>query len=695
MKKVLKYLLITLGGILVVLLALAVYLAATFNPNDYKPQAVQLVKDKFDRTLAINGDIKLSFYPALGAELGRISLSEHGSAKEFAAVDSARVSLQLMPLLSRELVVSQVEVRGLRANLVKNKNGSSNIDDLTAGEASKPAKPDQTGKPSEAEQQGQKPIAFNIDHVLIEDASLSYADEGSGAKYAVNKLSLKTGKIVAGSPSDISLGFTVGATQPKVNVDIQLKTRLSFAPDTKRFKLEGLDLGVKGEAAGINPLALSLKGSVEGDATMVKSDELALEFNAQQDGKTIKGKLTTSLAVAHETKIIDLKKLLVSLSLSDPKSAPLAINVTGSIHADIPKQRVTVDFSTKFDESTITGRAGVTHFSPPAYIFDLNIDKLDVDRYTGEKKSESAKPASGAKAAADQPEQPLDFSALKTLQANGSIKIGALTVAKLKAQNVHLDVKAGNGRVDMNPLTASLYQGSVRGSLALVATAVPQIAVKQQLTAISIGPLLKDAIDKDLLEGRGDVSLDVSGQGATVTEIKKALDGSAALSLTNGALKGINLGETLRNAKAKIGSLAGGESTKASNAAEKTDFTELKASFAIKNGVAHNSDLSLKSPLLRLGGEGDINIGTSSMDYLAKATLVASAEGQGGKSAADLSGITVPVRISGPFAALSYKLDFNALLSGLAQQKLDAKKDELKAKAEDKLKGRLKGLFGR
>jgi len=52
------------------------------------------------------------------------------SDKEFAAVDAARVSLQLMPLLSRELVVSQVEVSGLRANLVKNKNGGSNIDDL-------------------------------------------------------------------------------------------------------------------------------------------------------------------------------------------------------------------------------------------------------------------------------------------------------------------------------------------------------------------------------------------------------------------------------------------------------------------------------------------------------------------------------------------------------------------------------------
>ncbi|MDP1952152.1 MAG: AsmA family protein, partial [Betaproteobacteria bacterium] len=99
--------------------------------------------------------------------------------------------------------------------------------------------------------------------------------------------------------------------------------------------------------------------------------------------------------------------------------------------------------------------------------------------------------------------------------------------------------------------------------------------------------------------------------------------------------------------------------------------------------------------LVRLGGEGDINIGTDSMDYLAKATLVATAAGQGGKDASELKGITVPVRISGPFTSLSYKLDFNAMISGAAQQKIDEKKEEIKTKAQDKLKDQLKGLFGR
>ena len=656
MNKIVKYALFTAGGIGAVLIAVAAYVAATFNPNDYKPQIVQLVKAKFDRTLHIGGDIKLTFFPALGADLGKVALSERASEKEFAAIDAARVALQLMPLLSRDLVVSRIEMRGLRANVVKHKNGTTNIDDLTGTEAGKPQQ-----KSGGDDRPVQKPMRFNIDHVLIENATLNYADERSGARYTLKNLKLKTGKIAVATPSDIELALALGASQPKVNVDVRLKTKLAFDLANKRFKLDPFNLEVKGEAAGMNPVALNI---------------------------------TTSLTVDLAAGTYDLPKLIADLAVTDPKSSrgTVAVNITGAAHADVPKQSARLDFSTRFDESTVTGRAGLARFSPPSYVFDVNVDKLDVDRYTGPKKPEGQRAEAGK--GTGSPEQPLDFSALKTLQANGSIKIGSLKVANLKAQNVRLDVKAGRGRLDVNPLTASLYQGSMNGNLSLVAAATPQIAVRQSLTGISIGPLLKDAVDKDMLEGSGNVTLDISGQGTTVAAIKKALNGSAALNLANGALKGINIGAAIRNASAKLGSLRG-ETTQASNATEKTDFSELKASFKINNGVAHNSDLSMKSPLLRMGGEGDVNIGTESMDYLAKATLVATAAGQGGKEVSELKGVTVPVRISGPFTSLSYKLDFDSMIRGVAQQKLEEKKEELKSKIQDRLKDQLKGLFGR
>ncbi len=692
MPKILKYVLLAVAGIGLIAGALAAFVAATFNPNDYKPQIQQLVKEKLERTLKIGGDIKLSFYPTIGANLAGISLSEHASDKEFASVESVRVALQFMPLLSKQLVVSQVEVRGLRANLLKRKDGSSNIDDLIGKDKNKKPAP----TPPSGGQEAQKPMQFNIDHVLIDNAGFSYADEATGARYSIGKMSLKTGRIAAGTPSDIELVVQgIAATQPKANLEARLKTRVTLDIGTQRFKLDGLDFSLKGEAAGMNPLALSVKGDVEGDAKSLKSAGLSLELDAKQGERTIKAKLATPLAANLEISKFDLPKLVASLALTDAKSPdkPVSLSLTGAAHADLAKQVASLEFTTKFDESSINGKAGVARFDPPSYVFDLNIDKLDVDRYAPPKPAANAE---GAKGASGKPEQPLDFSAIKTLNARGSIKIGALKVSKLNLQNVRMDVKAGAGRLDVNPLAANLYEGTMTGALALVAAATPQVSLKQALSGISIGPLLKDAADKDMLEGKGNVTIDVTGQGATASAIKQALNGSASLDLANGALKGINIGAAVRTAQDALGAARGRPAqSQAANSAEKTDFTELKASFTIRNGIAHNSDLSMKSPLLRLGGEGDINIGTDSLNYVAKATLVATAAGQGGKDAADLKGLMVPVRISGPFSALKYEVDINAMANAAAKQKIDEKKEEVKTKVQDKIKDQLKGLFGR
>jgi AsmA protein len=118
-----------------------------------------------------------------------------------------------------------------------------------------------------------------------------------------------------------------------------------------------------------------------------------------------------------------------------------------------------------------------------------------------------------------------------------------------------------------------------------------------------------------------------------------------------------------------------------------------------------------------VGGKGDINIGNDSLDYLVKATLAGTAEGQGGKD--NVGGLTIPVRLSGPFTDIKFKLDFGAAISDQAKQKaaeatdaakakvaaevdaakakaqqaLDAQKAAAKAKAEAELKKGLGGLF--
>jgi AsmA protein len=290
--------------------------------------------------------------------------------------------------------------------------------------------------------------------------------------------------------------------------------------------------------------------------------------------------------------------------------------------------------------------------------------------------------------AGPQPEQPIDFSPLKKLDVKGSVRIGELIAANIKSYNVSVEIMARNGRLDLEPIAADLYQGNVKG-MASVDANTNRIVVKQTLAGISIGPLLRDAIQQDLLEGRGNVELDVTTTGSLVSELKKALNGTARIELKDGAIKGIDIAQSLRKAKSLF---AGGTSEEqAAVAGGKTNFSELTASFVIKNGIAHNSDLLAKSPFLRLTGEGDINIPESSLNYLAKAAIVASSAGQDGKELAELQGLTVPVRASGPFTALKYKVEVSSIFGDSAKQELKETKDLIKNNIGDKLKSKVLG----
>ena len=427
-------------------------------------------------------------------------------------------------------------------------------------------------------------------------------------------MNLKTGRIANGVPSKIDLAVTAQSDKPKLNLDVALKTAVTFDLDKQHYVLEGFDLSAKGMAAGISNLVASAKGDIDaqlaskeflisklaiaatgkqeggdlnvkfevpklnvtkdkvsgdkialdatlteakskvavkldipgldGNAQAFKAAAMTLSVDMQQDGATIKAKVTSPLTGSVDAEKIELAKLTATVNVNNPKlpKNPIDATINGSALVDLAKQNASLTFATKFDDSNINGKAGLSKFAPPFYTFDINIDQLDADRYL---------PKSDPKQ--KQPEQPFDLSALKGLNANGSLKIGSLKVANVKAANVRIDVKAANGRVDVSPIAANLYQGSLAGAVSVQAAATPVITVKQNLTGINVGPLLKDAANFDSLEGKGNVTLDVSGQGNTVSAIKKALHGNAAIKLADGAIKGINIAGSIREAKAKLG----------------------------------------------------------------------------------------------------------------------------------------------
>jgi len=256
---------------------------------------------------------------------------------------------------------------------------------------------------------------------------------------------------------------------------------------------------------------------------------------------------------------------------------------------------------------------------------------------------------------------------------------------------------------NISPLSANLYDGSISGAVKIDARNTPSFAINQTLKSISIGPLLQDAIHNDMLSGTGTLNLNITTQGGSVNQLRKALNGKAAMNLTDGAVKGVDIAGSIRKFKAKTNFLRGKAAPEDADQTKKTDFSALSGSFNIKNGVAYNDDLTMKAPIFRLPkgqSKGKIDIGNETIDYLAKPTIVETSKGQGGRDISELNGLTLPVNITGTFAAPKYKLDYAAIGKQAAKSKLVDKLAGDKSKAvKDALKGdikvdTLKGLLG-
>jgi len=375
---------------------------------------------------------------------------------------------------------------------------------------------------------------------------------------------------------------------------------------------------------------------------------------------------------------LKIPALTLELAAPNPAGGSLALKLQGQASVDLAREAVQLALDGQLDSTTLAIKAGVKRFAQPAIDFDLALGELDADRYL----PKSEKPAAAAASGPAGPEAVIDLAPLRTLDARGTLKIAALKLMNLRATSIRLQLKAQGGRAELQPLTATLYGGGVNGTLTANAQAPQTLAARLDLRGINIGPLMKDALDQQPVDGRGNVAIDVATSGNTVTQFKKNLKGTAGLQLADGAINGLDIAGALRNAKAR---LAGGAQEGKAGTQERTDFTEFSASFKISQGVAHNDDLSAKTPLLRLGGAGDIFIAEDRLDYTLKATVVPTLQGQGGPELEQLKGLTLPVRLTGPYNAIAWKIDFGNAAGNRARELVDQRKAQLQQEAQKRL----------
>lgn len=415
---------------------------------------------------------------------------------------------------------------------------------------------------------------------------------------------------------------------------------------------------------------LTMNGRFQGEKIL--SDDLAFNGNIQIKPfnlRKLANDLEIELPVMADTSTLELVQLTTELS-----------GTKNSVQ--------TKDLQLTLDQSQLTGQFGMRNFEKPAYTFNLSLDQIDADRYLPPVKEGADQPAQevatpATAAAGGSSELPL--ATLRDINAKGSLNIGKLKASGISTENIVITIDAKDGLIKLSPLSAELYQGKYQGNINIDAREDNlKLAIDETLQGVQAGPLLMDLTGNDRISGTANANVKLNGSGKDLDAIKQSLAGNGAFSFTDGALKGINIAEAIRQAKA----LLSGQKATENNQPVQTDFSSLKGSFTANEGIVNNQDLELMSPLLRVTGAGDIDIPREVIDYAVRVSIVGTAEGQGGKTLEELKGLTIPVKITGSFDSPRPQVDLAAVLKEQAT-------DEMKAKAEEKLKEKLgDGLGG-
>jgi AsmA protein len=219
MSKPIKYTLLGLSALILLVVAGVAIFALTFDPNRYKGEIERLAKEHTGRTLRIKGDIRLAFWPSLGAQVSGVTFSERGSDQNFVSFDSAHASIKLLPLLSGQYVVDTVSLSGFNARIVKGKDGRFNFSDLVEKGDQKPAA---ETKPKD-EKSG--PVVFDIGGVSIARASLTYTDLQAGQEYVLEDLTVKTGRIAQDAEGKLEFATIAKRKSPPLQAKLALDGR--------------------------------------------------------------------------------------------------------------------------------------------------------------------------------------------------------------------------------------------------------------------------------------------------------------------------------------------------------------------------------------------------------------------------------------------------------------------------------------
>lgn len=677
MRQSLKIILYLLTASIVVILVAVLCLPFIINPNDFKAQIETVVKKQTGRTLTIKGDLKLSIFPWLGLSTGQIILSNAPGFNDqpFAQIQHSEIKIKLIPLLSKQLDVSEIIFKGLQLHLSKNKQGINNWDDL------KPLSKDDSKMAN--------PLAIlTIAGLLIDNATITWDDLQTNQHSEIKNMHIEVGKLALNHKVPLKLSLKLINQQPSLTQLVNLSGNLIIDSSLEIFQLQNLQVKLANTSVLIPTKSLTIdlftdalfnKSAQHLHLSKLKINSGAFNFSADVDGYFKEpAKMVLIGAIANFNLATFLDKMKIKLPKMRDENALTALKLGFKLQANTEQVKIN-NLRLKVDETWLKGSIQITHFLKPLVQFDLAIDKINLDRYLPPKNKPKNITSPTSIAAIGLASVPIKM--LRKLNSTGQIAIEQLKFNDLTMQGVTLKLEAKKGIVQSNQAINQFYKGDYQGSFNLDANRTqPVFSLNEHFNNIHIAPLLNDINANLSVQGLLNVDAQLTGQGNTEELIKSSLKGQLRFLLKEAVIKGFTVQKILNNQTLAI---------EGKNVHSR--FSKISASVRINQGLIQNEDLFALSPKIKLTGQGQANLITEKLNYQFKALRIKQSATTNNVEV--LSRQPIIINVAGTFDKPHYSANVAAMLLKKHKNKIDKVLNKFDKKMPAKLEKFLKNIL--
>ncbi len=574
MKKLLKFILISVVSVCVLLVAAGYILLTQIDFNAYKNSIIKIVYEKTGRQLTMDDiQLKPSFNPVVEVKKVTFSNAEWAKSPEMVSAQSIELGFALLPLFHKKIEIDTFTVHDAVVNLEMNSLGKANweFSDNQSSEVKKQVQSDWSLiKTAYADDTLTTNVSVSgeefllselvVRNLLLDNVQINYTDTAQTVQnYKINNL-----KLTEADLNNINFDFNIN---DGLYTGTGVAGGFSKLEDTRGYPVQG-QFDVMGIQATTDVLLYDLmsgdirfKGNVSAKGFLGKNSSYNESVDADVDG--------------------NLKKIKANI-----QSLMFAGNqIKGTVLVDLNQE-------------------------VPTIRVNLNSNKIDLASFTKKTKKVAAfSLVREAKATTLVPNEAIPYQYLSGVDAKADIYIGLLSNANVElAKDLTLQTEVFKGILNVKLIKGLIFNGEATAAFNVNASQ-KSVLFKMDVKRLNLKQALMAAGDVsaalDFRSGsETDIVVNLIGQGETFADVVDTLNGhfitimeQSQLHIGNiGLLKGNIISQLLDT----LHITKGNDDLNLRCAVVRADLKDGKAQ--IPNGIAVNADK------FTIVATGDVNL---------------------------------------------------------------------------------------